>query len=168
LPQREAVKRTAVPMLEGAFWTARSKQDKDKAKDQLHSDSSITPATDFTNAATTASMPPPGATLAPILWPSRIDRWCDLGYSGMTELWPLAIFRSLEISRSELPKILSVKSVAGLEIEELIVHANRLQMALAKDRKADLIVFHHMDERLGRILLVPREAVCAHASCRSL
>jgi len=94
-----------------------------------------------------------------------------VGYSGMTEPLPIAdITDQLEYSAErELPKLAQRKEVAGLQIEELIVHGEAASeiVRVAKERNVDLIVVSsHGRTGLGRILFgSTAEAVVRHASC---
>lgn len=94
-----------------------------------------------------------------------------VGYSGMTEPLPIAdITDQLEYSAErELPKLAEREEVAGLQVEELIVHGEAASeiVRVAKERNVDLIVVSsHGRTGLGRILFgSTAEAVVRHASC---
>ena len=94
-----------------------------------------------------------------------------VGYSGMTEPLPIAdITDQLEYSAErELPKLAEREEVAGLKIEEMIVHGEAASeiVRVAKERNVDLIVVSsHGRTGLGRILFgSTAEAVVRHASC---
>lgn len=94
-----------------------------------------------------------------------------VGYSGMTEPLPIAdITDQLEHSAErELPKLAEREEVAGLEVEEVIVHGEAASeiVRVAKERNVDLIVVSsHGRTGLGRILFgSTAEAVVRHASC---
>ena len=94
-----------------------------------------------------------------------------VGYSGMTEPLPIAdITDQLEDSAErELPKLAEREEVAGLKIEEMIVHGEAASeiVRVAKERNVDLIVVSsHGRTGLGRILFgSTAEAVVRHASC---
>ena len=94
-----------------------------------------------------------------------------VGYSGMTEPLPIAdITDQLEDSAErELPKLAEREEVAGLKVEEMIVHGEAASeiVRVAKERNVDLIVVSsHGRTGLGRILFgSTAEAVVRHASC---
>ena len=94
-----------------------------------------------------------------------------VGYSGMTEPLPIAdITEQLEDSvERELPKLAEREEVAGLKVEEMIVHGEAASeiVRVAKERNVDLIVVSsHGRTGLGRILFgSTAEAVVRHASC---
>ena len=94
-----------------------------------------------------------------------------VGYSGMTEPLPTAdITDQLEDSAErELPKLAEREEVAGLKVEEMIVHGEAASeiVRVAKERNVDLIVVSsHGRTGLGRILFgSTAEAVVRHASC---
>ena len=94
-----------------------------------------------------------------------------VGYSGMTEPLPIAdITDQLEYSAErELPKLAEREEVAGLQVEEVIVHGEAASeiVRVAKERNVDLIVVSsHGRTGLGRILFgSTAEAVVRHASC---
>ena len=94
-----------------------------------------------------------------------------VGYSGMTEPLPIAdITDQLEYSAErELPKLAEREEVAGLQVEEVIVHGDAASeiVRLSKERNVDLIVLSsHGRTGLGRILFgSTAEAVVRHASC---
>ena len=94
-----------------------------------------------------------------------------VGYSGMTEPLPIAdITDQLEYSAErELPKLAEREEVAGLQVEEVIVHGEAALeiVRVAKERNVDLfVVSSHGRTGLGRILFgSTAEAVVRHASC---
>jgi len=94
-----------------------------------------------------------------------------VGYSGMTEPLPIAdITDQLEYSAErELPKLAEREEVAGLQVEEVIVHGEAASeiVRVSKERNVDLIVVSsHGRTGLGRILFgSTAEAVVRHASC---
>jgi nucleotide-binding universal stress UspA family protein len=94
-----------------------------------------------------------------------------VGYSGMTEPLPIAdITDQLEYSAErELPKLAEREELAGLQVEEVIVHGEAASeiVRVSKERNVDLIVVSsHGRTGLGRILFgSTAEAVVRHASC---
>ena len=94
-----------------------------------------------------------------------------VGYTGLTEPLPLAdISDQLEDSaEKELPRLAECDELAGLNVEELIVHGDAAAeiVRIATERKVDLIVISsHGRAGLGRILFgSTAEAVVRHALC---
>jgi len=94
-----------------------------------------------------------------------------IGYTGLTEPLPLTdISEQLEDSaEKELPRLAECDALAGLNVEEVIVHGDAAAeiVSVANDRKVDLIVISsHGRAGLGRILFgSTAEAVVRHASC---
>lgn len=94
-----------------------------------------------------------------------------VGYTGLTEPLPLAdISGQLEDSaEKELPRLAECEELAGLGVEELIVHGDAAAeiVRIATERKVDLIVISsHGRAGLGRILFgSTAEAVVRHALC---
>jgi len=94
-----------------------------------------------------------------------------VGYTGLTEPLPLAdISDQLEDSaEKELPRLAECEELAGLSVEELIVHGDAAAeiVRIATERKVDLIVISsHGRAGLGRILFgSTAEAVVRHARC---
>ena len=94
-----------------------------------------------------------------------------VGYTGLTEPLPLAdISDQLEDSaEKELPRLAECEELAGLNVEELIVHGDAAAeiVRIATERKVDLIVISsHGRTGLGRILFgSTAEAVVRHALC---
>ena len=94
-----------------------------------------------------------------------------VGYTGLTEPVPLAdISEQLEDSaEKELPRLAGAAELAGLEIEEVIVHGDAAAeiVRVANERQVDLIVISsHGRAGLGRLFFgSTAEAVVRHALC---
>ena len=94
-----------------------------------------------------------------------------VGYTGLTDPLPLAdISDQLEDSaEKELPQLTGSEELAGLNVEEVIVHGDAAAeiVRVANDREVDLIVISsHGRAGLGRILFgSTAEAVVRHSSC---
>lgn len=94
-----------------------------------------------------------------------------VGYTGLTEPLPLAdVSDQLEDSaEKELPRLAECEALAGLNVEEVIVHGDAAAeiVRVAHERQVDLIVISsHGRAGLGRILFgSTAEAVVRHASC---
>lgn len=94
-----------------------------------------------------------------------------VGYTGLTEPLPLAdVSDQLEDSaEKELPRLTECEDLAGLNVEEVIVHGDAAAeiVRVASEREVDLIVVSsHGRAGLGRILFgSTAEAVVRHALC---
>jgi nucleotide-binding universal stress UspA family protein len=94
-----------------------------------------------------------------------------VGYTGLTEPLPLAdVSDQLEDSaEKELPRLAECEELAGLSVEEVIVHGDAAAeiVRVASEREVDLVVISsHGRAGLGRILFgSTAEAVVRHALC---
>jgi len=94
-----------------------------------------------------------------------------VGYTGLADPMPIAdMSEQLEDSAErELPRLTDCEELAGLEVEEVIVHGDAAAeiVRVADEQNADLIVISsHGRTGLGRMIFgSTAEAVVRHASC---